>query len=69
MVLTPLLVSLSITCFALYLRTVAQEEMVRIFAAIVSFLSLIAGLTLAPWFIQALLLIVILMSWRNPVIR
>lgn len=69
MVLTPLLVSLSIACFALYLRTVVREEMVRIFAVIVSFLSLVAGLTLAPWFIQALLLIIILMSWRNPVIR
>ncbi|HEY9620083.1 MAG TPA: hypothetical protein V6C78_06925 [Crinalium sp.] len=69
MVLTPLLVSLAIACFALYLRTVAREEMVRIFAAIVSFLSLIAGLTLAPWFIQALLLIVILMSGRNLLVR
>ncbi|OKH43187.1 hypothetical protein NIES30_25350 [Phormidium tenue NIES-30] len=69
MVLTPLLASLSIACFALCLRNMAREEMVRIFAAIVSFLSLFAGLTLAPWFIQALLLIVILMSWRNPVVR
>lgn len=69
MVLTPLLVSLSITCFALYLRTVAREEMVRIFAAIVSVLSLIAALALAPWFIQASLLIAVLMFWRNPMAR
>ena len=69
MVLTPLLVSLSIACFALYLRKMTQEEMVRIFAAIVSVLSLIVGLALAPWFIQALLLIVVLMFWRNPIIR
>jgi len=68
MVLTPLLVSLAIACVALYLRTATQEEMVRIFAAIVSFLSLIVGLTFAPWFIQALLLIVVLIAWRNPVI-
>lgn len=67
--LTPLLVSLAIACFALYLRTMAREEMVRILAAIVSFLSLATGLTLAPWFIQALLLIAILMSWRNPAAR
>lgn len=69
MALTPLLVSISIACFALYIRIVAREEMVRIFAAIVSFLSLVAGLTFTPWFIQALLLIVILMTWRNPVVR
>lgn len=69
MMFTPLLVSLSIACFALYIRIVAREEMVRIFAAIVSFLSLIIGLTFTPWFIQALLLIFILMTWRNSVIR
>lgn len=66
--LTPLLVSLSIACFALYIRTMAREEMVRIFAVLVSFLSLVVGIILAPWFIQALLLIVILIFWRNPVI-
>lgn len=69
MVLTPFLLSLSITCFALYVRNVAREEMVRIFAAIVSFLSFVVSLTLAPWFIQALLLIVVLMFGRNPRIR
>lgn len=67
--LTPLLISLSITSFALYLTAVAKEEMVRVFAAIVSFLSFVVGLIIAPWFIQLSLLVFVVACWRHPVLR
>ncbi|UBF27887.1 hypothetical protein K9N68_08305 [Kovacikia minuta CCNUW1] len=63
------LVSLSITCFAIYVANVAKEEMVGIFAAIVAILSFIVGLILAPWFIQAALLIFVAVLWRTPILR
>lgn len=63
------LISLSITCFALYLTSIAKEEMVRIFAAIVSFVSFVAGLIVAPWFIQLLLLVFVTGFWRSPFFR
>jgi hypothetical protein len=69
MIFTPLLISLSITCFALYVRNVAREEMLRIAAAILSFLSFIVGLMLAPWFIQVLLLLAIIFFWHGPAVR
>lgn len=59
----PFLIALTLTCFALYLANVAKEEMVGIFAAIVAVLSFITSLILAPWFIQAVLLIVIAVCW------
>jgi hypothetical protein len=69
MSLTPFLVSISITCFSLYINTVAREEMVRIFAAILSFFSFVVGIVLAPWFVQAPLLLIAMFLWRNPLLR
>lgn len=62
------LVALSITCFAIYVANVAKEEMVELFAALVAILSFVAGLILAPWFIQATLLIFVVF-WRTPILR
>ncbi|MCU0568792.1 MAG: hypothetical protein MUF49_19615 [Oculatellaceae cyanobacterium Prado106] len=67
MMLTPFLVSLAIACLALYFRSLTKEEIVRMFAVIVSLLSLVVGVILAPWFIQALLLIGVIFFWRVPV--
>ncbi|WP_143467533.1 hypothetical protein [Leptolyngbya ohadii] len=61
--------SVSITCVALYLTRIAKEEMVRIFATIVTLLSFAAGLVFAPWFIQLLVLMFITVFWRSPVFR
>jgi len=63
------LVALSIACFAIYVAKVAKEEMVEIFAAIVAILSFVVGLILAPWFIQAVLLIFVAVFWRTPILR
>lgn len=52
------------TCLALYVVNVAKEEMLRIFAVIVAMLGLFFSLVLAPWLVQALMLIFILF-WRN----
>ncbi len=52
------------TCLALYVVNVAKEEMLRIFAVIVAMLGLFFSLVLAPWLVQALMLIFILI-WRN----
>ena len=52
------------TCLALYVVNVAKEEMLRIFAVIVAMLGLFFSLALAPWLVQALMLIFILI-WRN----
>lgn len=56
-----------ITCFAIYLARIAKEEMVRIFAVIVALLSVVMSLVLAPWFVQ--LSVLILVIWRNPLVR
>lgn len=64
MLSTSFLVAFSITCLALYIVNIAKEEMLRIFAAIVAMLGFFFSLALAPWVVQALMLIFIL-SWRN----
>lgn len=58
------LVAFSITCLSLYVVNVAKEEMVKIFAAIVAMLGFFFSLVLAPWLVQALILIFILF-WQN----
>ena len=63
------LVALSIAYFAIYVANVVKEEMVELFAAIVAILSFIIGLILAPWFIQAALLIFVAVLWRSPILR
>lgn len=65
----PFLVAFSITFFAIYVANVAKEEMVEIFAVIVAILSFVVGLILAPWFIQAVLLIFVAVFWRTPILR
>jgi hypothetical protein len=65
MFLLPFLIALSITCFSVYLADVAKEEMVGIFAAIVAIVSFAVSLFLAPWIVQAALLIFVVVFWRK----
>ncbi|MBN8564079.1 MULTISPECIES: hypothetical protein [unclassified Leptolyngbya] len=59
----------ALTCFATYIAKVAQEEMVGIFAAIVAILSFVMSLVLAPWLVQASMLIFVVVAWRHLPIR
>lgn len=59
------LISSAVACFAIYLATVAKEEMVGIFAEIVALISLVLSLVLAPWFVQTPILICVLL-WQYP---
>lgn len=59
------LISSAVACFAIYLATVAKEEMVEVFAKIVAFISLFLSLILAPWLGQISILIFVLL-WQHP---
>lgn len=65
MLSTSFIVAFSITCLAVYVANVAKEEMLGIFAAIVAMLGFFFSLVLAPWLVQALMLIFIILFWQN----
>ncbi|MBE9012670.1 hypothetical protein IQ250_20935 [Pseudanabaenaceae cyanobacterium LEGE 13415] len=65
MTFTPFLIALSLTCFAVHTASTAKEEMVGIFAAIVAIVSFAVSLFLAPWIVQAALLIFVVVFWRK----
>ena len=55
------LVALGITGLAFYVANAGKEEMVKIFAAIVAMLGCSLSMLLAPWTIQALMLIFVML--------
>lgn len=59
------LVVSALTCGAIYLANVAKEEMVGIFAAIAALLGFVISLILAPWFVQVLILLLVVSTWQN----
>lgn len=67
MVFIPFFIALSLTCFALYVASVAKEEMVGIFAAIIAILSFVTSLVLAPWLVQAILLLFVTVFWKRSI--
>ncbi len=56
-----LLISFTVVCVAIFIVNTSEEEMVKTFAAIIAMLSIVLSIVLAPWFLQLLILILVLL--------